>query len=110
MAPKGGTKGWHQKVAPTVAGSATAPPWVAPWQRVAPNSGKAGRRELTLFGAYLPIIVNAQATMKKGERAIFEIQSHKAYGERGSPPKIPGGATLSFDIELDSFLASSSPA
>jgi hypothetical protein len=67
-------------------------------------------RALTLFGAYLHIIVNAQATMKKGERAIFEIQSHKAYGEGGSPPKIPGGATLSFDIELDSFIASSSSA
>ena len=43
------------------------------------------------------------ATMKKGERAMFEIQAHKAYGERGSPPTIPGGATLLFDIELDSF-------
>ena len=43
------------------------------------------------------------ATMKKGERAMFEIQAHKAYGERGSPPTIPGGATLLFDIELNSF-------
>ena len=34
------------------------------------------------------------ATMKKGERAMFEIQAHKAYGERGSPPKIPGGVSF----------------
>jgi FK506-binding protein 4/5 len=43
------------------------------------------------------------ATMKKGERAMFEIVSDKAYGARGSPPKIPGGATLKFDIGLISF-------
>lgn len=43
------------------------------------------------------------ATMQTGERAMFEIQSHKAYGETGSPPKIPANATLKFDIELHSF-------
>ena len=43
------------------------------------------------------------ATMKKGERAMFEIQSHKAYGDAGSPPTIPGGATLLFDIGLSSW-------
>ena len=43
------------------------------------------------------------ATMKKGERAMFTIVADKAYGARGSPPKIPGGATLKFDIELLSF-------
>ena len=43
------------------------------------------------------------ATMKVGERAIFHIDSEYGYGESGSPPKIPGGATLVFDIELLSF-------
>lgn len=43
------------------------------------------------------------ATMKKGEIADFTIASHKAYGPNGSPPKIPGDATLKFEIELLSF-------
>ena len=38
------------------------------------------------------------ATMKTGERATFVIQSGKAYGPPGSPPKIPPNATLQFDI------------
>jgi len=41
--------------------------------------------------------------MKKGERAVLTIKSEYGYGERGSPPKIPGGATLLFDVELISF-------
>lgn len=40
------------------------------------------------------------ATMKVGERSIFHIASQYGYGDSGSPPKIPGGATLVFDIEL----------
>jgi len=40
------------------------------------------------------------ATMKKGERCILRCASPYAYGENGSPPKIPGGATLDFDVEL----------
>jgi peptidylprolyl isomerase len=40
------------------------------------------------------------ATMKVGERAKFTIDAEYGYGDGGSPPKIPGGATLIFDIEL----------
>jgi len=43
------------------------------------------------------------ATMRKGEKAVFTLPSEYAYGENGSPPKIPGGATLVFEIELLSF-------
>lgn len=40
------------------------------------------------------------ATMKKGERARLIIDSDFGYGESGSPPSIPGKATLVFDVEL----------
>lgn len=40
------------------------------------------------------------ATMKRGEKAILRCRSDYAYGDRGSPPKIPGGATLNFQVEL----------
>ena len=38
--------------------------------------------------------------MKKGERALVTLQPEYAYGEHGSPPKIPGNAALEFEIEL----------
>eukprot|EP00484_Ammonia_sp_Unknown_P001801 CAMPEP_0197020952 /NCGR_PEP_ID=MMETSP1384-20130603/1819_1 /TAXON_ID=29189 /ORGANISM="Ammonia sp." /LENGTH=538 /DNA_ID=CAMNT_0042448685 /DNA_START=47 /DNA_END=1663 /DNA_ORIENTATION=- len=40
------------------------------------------------------------ASMKKGERCILRCASPYAYGPNGSPPKIPGNATLDFDVEL----------
>ncbi|CAJ0582366.1 unnamed protein product, partial [Mesorhabditis spiculigera] len=40
------------------------------------------------------------ATMKKGETCELKISPDLAYGVSGSPPKIPGGATLLFEVEL----------
>lgn len=40
------------------------------------------------------------ATMKRGELALLTASAEYAYGETGSPPKIPGGATLCFEVEL----------
>ncbi len=39
-------------------------------------------------------------SMKVGEKATLKIQSEYGYGASGSPPSIPGGATLIFDVEL----------
>ncbi len=37
-------------------------------------------------------------TMKRGEKALLTCKSDYAYGEAGSPPKIPPNATLQFEV------------
>eukprot|EP00727_Mastigamoeba_balamuthi_P014181 m51a1_g9386 hypothetical protein (492) ;mRNA; f:229843-231447 len=44
------------------------------------------------------------ASMKKGELALLTCTAPYAYGDAGSPPKIPGGATLNFEVELLSWV------
>jgi len=46
-------------------------------------------------------------TMKKGELAKFTLAPEYAYGEQGSPPKIPANATLVFEIELFRWVSKS---
>lgn len=47
-----------------------------------------------------PKTFSGVASMKIGERAVFTMSPDYGYGKIGSPPKIPGDATLKFDIEL----------
>ncbi|RKP13009.1 hypothetical protein BJ684DRAFT_16552 [Piptocephalis cylindrospora] len=42
-------------------------------------------------------------SMKVGELAELLCSSEYAYGDNGAPPKIPGGATLKFEVELLGF-------
>jgi FKBP-type peptidyl-prolyl cis-trans isomerase FkpA len=51
----------------------------------------------------VPCWTEALQKMKKGEKAQVVCPSDVAYGNRGDPPTIPPGATLSFEIELLDF-------
>jgi FKBP-type peptidyl-prolyl cis-trans isomerase FkpA len=48
----------------------------------------------------IPCWTEALQTMQVGEKAHITCPSDLAYGDRGFPPKIKGGATLAFDVEL----------
>ncbi|GMH53420.1 hypothetical protein TrST_g1286 [Triparma strigata] len=41
--------------------------------------------------------------MHKGEKATIVLKAEYGYGASGSPPKIPGGATLCFEVEMIQF-------
>jgi len=51
----------------------------------------------------VPCWREALQKMKKGEKAQVVCPSSLAYGERGMPPDIPPGATLSFEVQLIDF-------
>jgi FKBP-type peptidyl-prolyl cis-trans isomerase len=51
----------------------------------------------------VPCWTEALQKMKKGEKAQVVCPSSVAYGDRGAPPNIPPGATLSFEVELLDF-------
>lgn len=48
----------------------------------------------------IPCWTEAVQKMKVGGKARIVCPSDLAYGDAGSPPNIPGGATLIFDVEL----------
>jgi hypothetical protein len=40
------------------------------------------------------------AQMRKGEKSLLTCTAPYAYGDSGSPPKIPPGATLQFEVRF----------
>jgi FKBP-type peptidyl-prolyl cis-trans isomerase len=58
----------------------------------------------------IPCWTEAVQKMKVGGRAKVVCAPGIAYGDRGSPPVIPGNATLTFDIELLDVVKAPPPA
>jgi FKBP-type peptidyl-prolyl cis-trans isomerase len=67
------------------------------------SSVKRGEPAEFPLNGVVPCWTEAVQKMKKGEKAQIVCPSSAAYGDRGSPPTIPPGATLSFEVELLDF-------
>jgi FKBP-type peptidyl-prolyl cis-trans isomerase FkpA len=52
------------------------------------------------LGGVIPCWTEGVQKMKVGGKSQLVCPASIAYGEQGSPPVIPGGATLIFEIEL----------
>jgi FKBP-type peptidyl-prolyl cis-trans isomerase FkpA len=57
----------------------------------------------------IPCWTEGVQKMKVGEKAKLVCPSNIAYGDGGRPPKIPGGATLVFEVELLEILPPQAP-
>jgi FKBP-type peptidyl-prolyl cis-trans isomerase FkpA len=61
------------------------------------------------LGGVIPCWTEGLQKMKVGGKAKLVCPSSIAYGERGQPPKVPGGAALSFEVELLDILPPNAP-
>jgi FKBP-type peptidyl-prolyl cis-trans isomerase FkpA len=64
------------------------------------SSYKKGPAVIFGVSQVVPCFSEALKKMKPGGRAKFICPSSIAYGDKGSPPAIPPGATLQFEVEL----------
>ena len=67
------------------------------------SSYKRGRPAVFGLRNVVSCWTNGVPMMKVGEKARLVCPSSTAYGDRGMPPTVPGGATLTFEIELHSI-------
>jgi FKBP-type peptidyl-prolyl cis-trans isomerase FkpA len=64
------------------------------------GSYKRGQPATFSLRNVIPCWTNGVPMMKVGGKSKFVCPANAAYGDAGSPPMIPGGATLVFEIEL----------
>ena len=62
--------------------------------------------EFTLGGQLIPCWNIGISTHRAGDVLYLTCSSKYGYGEQGSPPKIPGGATLKFKVSVLAVLDS----
>lgn len=67
------------------------------------SSIKRGQPAEFPLNGVVPCWTEALQKMKKGEKSQIVCPAAVAYGDRGSPPNIAPGATLSFEVELLDF-------
>jgi hypothetical protein len=67
------------------------------------SSRKRGKTATFAPNGVIPGWTEALQMMRPGDRWMLYIPASLGYGERGAGGKIPGGATLIFDLELFSF-------
>lgn len=64
------------------------------------SSYKRGQPATFSLRNVVPCWTDGVPMMKVGEKAKLVCPASTAYGDAGSPPMVPGGATLVFEIEL----------
>ena len=64
------------------------------------SSYKRGRPATFSLRNVIPCWTNGVPMMRAGGKAKLVCPASSAYGDAGSPPLVPGGATLVFEIEL----------
>ncbi len=69
------------------------------------SSYERGEPAVFPLGRVIPCWTEGMQKMKVGGKAKLTCPADIAYGDRGSPPVIPGGAALQFEVELLEIVA-----